>query len=107
MHTIKQVAAAIDRTTGRRQKTHDPIERVVRELAPQQPGDVGLSHAHHLGSLGLAPSFAIDDVLELAHQLGFDEMIFRVGEAEIGKDVPAATSYAGTTDAWHSMSPST
>jgi hypothetical protein len=45
-------------------------------------------------------------MFELAYQIGFDEVIFRIGHSEIGKDISAAASDPAIMCVWHPVSPS-
>ena len=80
----------VDIAPERVEQAEQALQRILAEVAPQQPRHVGLGQAHQPCGLGLGDAAIAHDVVDAADQLGLDEVSVGVGEAEIGEDVAAA-----------------
>ena len=63
---------------------HQPPLRKTAELTSQQVGKLRLRHSQQLGGLGLGEALPLDDLRDLAHELGFDQHLVGIGVPENG-----------------------
>lgn len=67
----------------RRQKPQRALDRKLPELATLHPGHSGWFDAVYLCSLGLLESAPLHDAVNFDHQLGLDQMLFRIQDARV------------------------
>jgi hypothetical protein len=72
------------------QEPHQPLHRVSPELPTKHRGHFGLIDTHHLRRSRLRKRPLLDGPVDLDHQPRLDQVLFRVWQPEIGKDVPGA-----------------
>lgn len=70
------------------EKAHEPFDGEIPEPAAQHARDVGLANAHDLRGLGLTQLSLENDVVNATDQARLEQMGFRFGVAEIGKNIP-------------------
>src|ERR1043166_4542232 len=83
---------------GPTQHLDQHVQAEPTQLAPLQIADPGLSDPHHPGRRSLRPAAFPDEIGERDHQIGAvpEVLRFLAAEADVAKDVPAATSHLHT-----------
>ena len=76
-------------TEGRKKFYEAPHGKAAGAVSHQQ-GDLRLLHAEDFGNLGLRLAAALEDGMDLQGELGLEQLLLGIGEAQIGKDVSAA-----------------
>ena len=84
-----------DVLTQSREKFHEASNGKVTRAVPHQQGDLGLLHAENFGDLDLCHAAALEDGIDLQGELCLEQLLLRIGKAEVCKDVSAAFGYAG------------
>jgi hypothetical protein len=72
------------------EKLQQPPHRKTTRPIPHQQGDVRLFDPERRRCLGLRHTPLPDDAVNLQREAGFDQLLLRVGQAEIGKHISAA-----------------
>lgn len=75
------------------QKVHQSLDGEVAGLPTHQTGNVWLFNAQYRSSLCLREASILDKPVDLQCKAGFELLTFRVGKAEVGKDVAATAPY--------------
>ena len=71
-------------------KVHETLDGEGAGAVSHQCRDVGLLEAENLPGLGLGEAALLDDPVNLQRESRFQELLFRMGKAEVGEDIPAA-----------------
>jgi hypothetical protein len=71
------------------QKVHEPLDGEVAGLPTHQTGNMRLPNAQHRAGLCLCESPILDQPVDLEPEAGLESLPFRVGKAEVGKNVAA------------------
>src|SRR5574341_795727 len=74
------------------QEPQQPIGGELSEAAAEQLRHLGLIDSEYGGGLGLCQSACLDERGDPLGQTGLEERLFRVGETQVGENVPAAGS---------------
>jgi len=72
------------------QKIHKALDREVARLPTHQRRDVGLFDAKYPSSRHLGESATLDDPVDFEREPGLELLTFRIGKAEVSKDIAAA-----------------
>jgi len=73
----------------RGQKVHEPLDGEVAGLATHQTGNMRLPDAQNSAGLCLCEPTMLDQPVDLEREAGLELLPFRVGKAEVGKNVAA------------------
>jgi hypothetical protein len=79
----------LDILIERHQKAQKPLNGKLPELPAQHLGDIGLPDAEKLGRFGLFQAALFHERVNLEDELRFDEVLFRIRQAEILEHIPA------------------
>src|ERR1035438_4933935 len=71
------------------QKVHEPLDGEVAGLPAHQTGNMRLPDSQNRASLCLGESAILDQQVDLERDPGLELLPFRVGKAEVGKNVAA------------------
>jgi len=69
------------------EETEQSLDGELAELTAKHFGNIGLFDAEQRGSFRLFQSTAFEDGVDLEHELGLDQMFFRVGNTEISEHI--------------------
>jgi hypothetical protein len=72
------------------EKVHEALDGKGAGAVAHQGGDVRLLDAEDLASFGLLEAATFDEAVNLESKLSFQDLLFRMGEAEVGKDISTA-----------------
>jgi len=72
------------------EELHEAADAEVSGTIAHEEGDLGLLDAEDFGDFDLGQAAVLEDGIDLQGELGFEELLFGIGEAEIGEDVAAA-----------------
>lgn len=71
----------------RREKPHQPFDRIFAEVSLEEARHFGLADAHPFSGVRLRQLARVRKAVDFRHHLRLEEMRVRVRQAEIGKDV--------------------
>src|SRR6266852_3502524 len=77
-------------TIENRHEFQQPSQGVLRQMAMQQRRQIGLPNPQELRRCELRQSAALDDFAQLLYQISPQLHLFRIIEAEIGKNIAAS-----------------
>jgi hypothetical protein len=72
------------------EKVHKALDRKVAGLPAHETGNVGLLDTEDLSRLRLGEAAFFDQAVDFERKSSFEVLPFRIGEAEVAKDVAAA-----------------
>jgi hypothetical protein len=72
------------------EEVHEALDGKGAGAVAHQGGNVRLLDAEDLAGIGLLEAALFDEAVNLQRKLGFQEFLFGMGEAEVGKNVSAA-----------------
>src|ERR1017187_9846967 len=95
----RRAYADIDFLSECDQKAHQAVDGKIGEPSALQRAHFWLIDTKQLGRLNLGKLSLFDDLVDMADQLRLRHHFVGIGEAEVGKDIPAP---GGTlSDSWH------
>lgn len=71
----------------RDEKTEQPLDGELAELTSKHFGNIGLFDAEQDGGLGLFQAAAFQNPVDFEHELGLDQMFFRVRNTEVSEHI--------------------
>lgn len=81
--------------TQSREKFHEASDGEVTRAVSHQQGDLRLLYAEDFGDLDLCHAAPLEDSIDLEGELRLEQLLLRIGKAEVCKDVSAAVGYTG------------
>lgn len=69
------------------EEAKEALKRKTLEIAAEKEGDLGLGDFEDFGNADLGELSFLDDFGNFYSKLGFGKRFFRIGEAEVGKNV--------------------
>jgi len=81
------------------QEFHEATHGEATSTISHQQGNLRLLHAENFGDLGLRHAAALEDRMDLQSELRFKQFLFRVGKAQVRKDVLTALRNAASAAA--------
>lgn len=79
------------------EKFHEAADAEIASAIAHQQRDLRLLDAESFGELDLGLAASFQERIDLQGELGLDQFLLRIGEAEIGEDVSAAFGYASAS----------
>src|SRR5262249_16207931 len=73
-----------------REKLGQTSDRKIAGTVAHERGDMGVLDAQDLAGLGLCQATCCDQFVDLQSQAGLEQLLLRIRQSEIGKDVAAA-----------------
>ena len=73
---------------------HEAADAEVAGAVAHEEGDLGLLDAEDFGDFDLGQVAVLEDGIDLEGELGLEQFLLGIGEAEVGEDVSAAFRYA-------------
>jgi len=89
----------LDVLTEGRKEFHEASHGEAAGAVSHQQGNLRLLHAEDPGNLGLGLAAALEDSMDLQGELSLEQLLLRIGEAQVGKDILAALGDAGCAGA--------
>jgi hypothetical protein len=81
--------------TQSHEKFHETSDGEVTRAVPHQQGNLRLPHAENLGDFDLRHAAALEDRMDLQDEPRLEQLLLRIGKAEVREDVSAALGYTG------------
>ena len=75
------------------EKFHEASNGKVARAISHQQGHLGWPHTETLGDLKVGLAAVLQDRLDLPGKLGLEQFLFRIGKAQVRKDISAAFGY--------------
>src|ERR1019366_2377660 len=72
------------------EEVHEALDGKAAGAVAHQCGDVGLLDAENLSGCSLGKAALLDEAVNFESQPCFQEFLLRMGDAEVGEDIPAA-----------------
>ena len=83
----RRVDADLHVLTENRQELHQAANRHRDGLQTHERGNLWLGGSQEFGGFGLRNGALLEQAVDLQNELGFQQLLTRVGEAEVGEDV--------------------
>ena len=77
------------------EKFHEASDREIAGAVSHEQGDLWLLDAENFCDLDLSHAAAFENGVDLQGELGFEQLLLRIGKAKVREDVSAAFGYAG------------